>query len=288
MNNQSLKKTKKMSREIIEILIILIIAFLIRTFGYGLYQVPTGSMETTLLVGERFFADKFTVIFRELKHGDIISFNDPNYKYSDNKFKRLFQEYILGPTNITKRIIGLPGDELKGEIEDGKPVIYLKKKGETEFKRLDEPYINKYPLIPLVKEDSLEIIYRTYDPEISYNQQSYYKISREDVLRAQLVGIPIRYADTPTIDNNHNVDEFHIKLGDDEYWMMGDNRKNSYDSRFWGPLKKHLIHGKIVFRIFSIDGDYSWTLMILLEMIMHPIKFWTQEIRWGRNFQSIA
>ncbi|MDZ4123965.1 MAG: S26 family signal peptidase, partial [Hydrogenophaga sp.] len=53
-----------------EIFIILLVIFLIRTFGFGLYQVPTGSMETTMLVGERFFADKFTPLFRPIKQGD--------------------------------------------------------------------------------------------------------------------------------------------------------------------------------------------------------------------------
>jgi len=45
---------------IAEFIALLMIIFLIRTIGFGLYQVPTGSMETTMLVGERFFADKFT------------------------------------------------------------------------------------------------------------------------------------------------------------------------------------------------------------------------------------
>ena len=57
--------------------VIVPIAFFIRTIGFGLYQVPTGSMETTMLVGERFFADKLTPLFQSLKHGEIISFNSP-------------------------------------------------------------------------------------------------------------------------------------------------------------------------------------------------------------------
>ena len=60
-----------------EILALLTIVFLIRTFGFGLYQVPSGSMETTMLVGERFFADKFTYLFTAPKRGDIISMNEP-------------------------------------------------------------------------------------------------------------------------------------------------------------------------------------------------------------------
>lgn len=46
-----------------QLFILLLIAFFIRTFFYGLYQVPTGSMETTMLVGERFLAEKLSVWF---------------------------------------------------------------------------------------------------------------------------------------------------------------------------------------------------------------------------------
>src|ERR1700737_1004605 len=75
---------------------LLLIVFLIRTFGFGLYQVPTGSMETTMLVGERFFADKLTIWFTPIKRGDIISFNDPVYDYSDNYFMNMYQRYVGG------------------------------------------------------------------------------------------------------------------------------------------------------------------------------------------------
>lgn len=293
MANQS-KPKKSYTRELVETLLIIVpIAFLIRTFGYGLYQVPTGSMETTMLVGERFFADKFTVLFREIKHGDIISFNNPTFKYSDNKLKRLFQEYVWGPDNYTKRVIALPGDEIKGEMDaEGKPVIYLKKNGETEFKRLDEPYLNKYPLIPIYKEGaSRQIIFRSYDPNFSYEDQPFYRLKKSEVLRGEKLAtlfkdFSIRYPATPSFDNTgRNVDVFNVKLTDDEYWVMGDNRLNSNDSRFWGPLKKHFIHGKIVYRIFSIDSESSW---LLFDIIFHPIDFWTKMVRWGRNFQTIS
>ena len=127
-----------------EIAGLLLIVFIIRTVGFGLYQVPTGSMEPTMLVGERFFADKFTVLFRDIKRGDIISFNAPDasqcsmgFQYSDNKLVYLWQHYVYGPANWTKRVIGIPGDEVKGTIEDGHPVVYLKAKDEAEFKKLD-------------------------------------------------------------------------------------------------------------------------------------------------------
>lgn len=92
------------------IFVILPVAFLIRTFGFGLYQVPTGSMETTLLVGERFLADKLTYWFRPPKRGEIIAFNAPDasvcsqgYKYSKNPFTNWIERYIWGPSNWTKK-----------------------------------------------------------------------------------------------------------------------------------------------------------------------------------------
>src|SRR5689334_22017240 len=89
-----------------EMVVLLTVVFIIRTFGFGLYQVPTGSMETTILVGERFFADKFTPLFTSFKRGEIIAFNKPEtiYEYSKNPLMFLFQKYVYGPENLTKRI----------------------------------------------------------------------------------------------------------------------------------------------------------------------------------------
>ena len=57
----------------------------------------------------------------------------------------------------------------------------------------------------------------------------------------------MRFPHTPAFDQHgRNVDEFDIHLGPDQYWAMGDNRLGSFDSRFWGPLARKLIHGKII------------------------------------------
>jgi len=109
----------------VQITIMLLFVFIVRTMLFGLYQVPTGSMEKTMLVGERFFADKFSPIFGKLKRGDIISFNDPTYNYSDNTLVNTWQRYVWGPHNWTKRIIGLPSERVTGIIENGKPEIYI-------------------------------------------------------------------------------------------------------------------------------------------------------------------
>jgi signal peptidase I len=286
------------------IIIILSIAFLIRTFGYGLYRVPTGSMETTMLVGELFFADKFSILFNKPTHGDIISFNDPLFTYSDNKAVAMFQSYVWGPTNWTKRVIGLPGDEIKGVIENGTTVLY------RNGKKVDESYINTYPLIGVWKArpeslkntiESDAIIedlwaYKSYDPNKSYDRQPWYAIDAA-CIKCDEVGKPITRSNqnlwsTATSHDMMNgqqkfwngTDEFNIKLSENQYWVMGDNRLNSYDSRSFGPLEARHIHGKIVFRIVSMDTQASW---IILEMIQHPLKFWNS-IRWNRCLQIVS
>lgn len=303
-----------------QLVLILLAVFLIRTFFFGLYQVPTGSMETTMLVGERFFADKFTYLFSKPNRGHIISLNSPLYKYSDNTLKRLFEEYVWGPVNLTKRVIGLPGERIKGVIEDGKPVVYV------NDQKLDEPYLNKYPLIAVWKTDPTKLIsdlqqetfslmsqnqldrsqledffnnrvhqnilLKSYDPNASYENQPFYRIKESLIYRdengnpiLEMPGVPMKGSAMVLPEGTTNfwngTDEFTIELGKNQYWLMGDNRRNSGDSRVFGPVDGRLIHGRILFRIWSIDSNEDWWI---LDLIKHPIDFWSR-IRWNRFIQ---
>lgn len=306
---------------ITELVGLLLLVFLIRTFGFGLYQVPSGSMETTMLVGERFFADKFTYIFRNPKRGDILSLNDPTYSYSDNWYKRLFEEYVWGPSNWTKRVIGLPGDIVEGKIENGAPVVYL------NGVKLDEHYLNKYPIISVWKQDKDEARssaqakvsryvanrqinpttaplyveelmrssrrYESFDPNKAWNEQPFYRIN-PNLIYYNAEGKPeILYPHMPSTRHHmmhqerrgkshwDGTDEFYVELGEGEYWCMGDNRLGSSDSRVFGPFNRRLIHGRILFRIWSIDSDESWWIV---DLIKHPVDFWSR-IRLDRFFQ---
>ncbi len=272
-----------------EFIFLLSIVILIRTIGFGLYQVPTGSMETTLLAGERFFADKFTILFSAPKQGQIIAFNNPLYHYSTNPIIRFIEEYFWGPDNWTKRVIGVPGDTIKGTIEDGHPVVY------RNGQKLDEPYVNKYPLLAIYEDSSqTRRIPISFDPEKPLNQQPFYRIMPGNIIHASpnvmsllLPGTPL----SPRPDRVHregnnywnNGDEFYIELGPSQYWVMGDNRLGSDDSRFWGPLDGKHIHGKILFRIWSVDSR-AW--LWLFDLISHPIDFWSR-VRWNRFLQIV-
>lgn len=309
-----------------ELVVLILVVFSIRTFVFGLYQVPTGSMETTMLVGERFFADKFTYLFRLPRYKEIIAFNDPTYKYSTNSLVRLWEEYVWGPANWTKRVIGMPGQTVEGKVEDGKPALYV------DGNKLDEPYLNKYPLIHVypqnpdtlivqLKKQAEETIlarrlpvselknwityqmycsgsWKSYNPDRPFDKQPFYDIDPSRIIRdkegeAELKwpGTPLEKRDycgtSPTFKKAKNswngTDEFYVELGPDQYWVMGDNREGSHDSRFFGPIPKRLIHGKIVFRIWSNDSAEGWWIF---DLIRHPIKFW-QHMRWSRFFQIV-
>ncbi len=267
------------------LIVIVPLAFLIRTWGYGLYRVPSGSMETTMLVGEMFFADKFTYSFSKPRRGDIITFNEPVFAYSDNKLKNLWQHYVWGPENWTKRLIGIPGDHIEGKIEEGKPVVYL------NGVKLDEPHINKYPLVPISLQ---RIEFRSWDTAYSLQDNPFYSLNslliKQIQRRYEEAGYTsLRVPGTPLdevqpFSRMGGSDIFDVTLGKNQYWAMGDNRLGSWDSRGWGPLNGSFIHGKIVFRIFSLDTSADW---LILDLLRHPISFW-KRFRWSRCLQTVS
>lgn len=274
------KAPKSFIGEWVEAIIVVVpIVFLIKTFIFGLYQVPTCSMEHTMLVGERFFADKMTPFFRGPKRGEIVSFNDPVYPYSKNPVVNIYQRYInWNIVSWTKRVIGVPGDHVKGVIEDGKPVVYLN--GE----KLDEPYLNDLPIMYVMVNGQPHP--RAYDPSKPYDKQPYYRFDAVDVMKAKRVmehmgQSNILYPQTPI--THGGSDEFDVHLGENQYWLMGDNRLGSWDCRGWGPLDGHMIHGRILFRIWSSDSNESWWIIDLLK---HPIDFW-KRMRWNRCLQIV-
>lgn len=289
------------------ILIVFPIAFLIRTVGFGLYVVPSGSMEHTMLVGERYFSNKLTPYFTAIERGEIVALNDPTYTYSTNSVVNWFQRYVWGPSNWTKRVIGIPGDHLKGVIEDGKPVVYLRPKGATEWQKVVIPQVNKLPLIylwtkhaPTAQDMYLGnygIDVRTFDPALPYQEQRYYRVAPHLVIHDMGNVFPdavynkelqcyLNMPDTPLVNGD---DVFDIELGNNQYWLMGDNRKGSRDSRDWGPCDGSLIHGRIQARFFSIQYTSPWSFgpfnesWVVIDLLLHPIDFWYR-IRWSRIF----
>ncbi len=100
------------------LLVAAILAILIRTFVFGPYKIPTGSMKPTFMEQDKIFVDKISYRFHEPKRGDIIVFKYP----------------VDPKKDFVKRLIGLPGDAV--EIRKGVVIV--------NGKSLTEPPFSKY------------------------------------------------------------------------------------------------------------------------------------------------
>jgi len=329
--------TKPEWRQWIEsIIIALFLAIILRNFIFGLYHVPTGSAEPNILVGDRIWGNKMAYYFGDVKHDDRVIFDNPEFVYdSSNPIKLFWQKYVgfpipllgleAGPDNWVKHVIGVPGDVIEGRIEDGKTVVY------RNGVKLEEPYVNPYPLIRLRKTVgfvpfehigplSIPMFLRkiekdvnyTYDPSKPFDNQPFYTISEEEIVRDSNGDIMLAQPYSPTYRITRDVeqrkslediqalmpsssgddylvytiDKFGpITVPDGKYWLMGDNRKGSYDSRSWGFLDKSRIHGRASFIIYSIDSEEPFWLF---DFIKHPIEFLTKHIRYNRFFKRLT
>lgn len=276
------------------------LVFVLRTFVFGLYHVPTGSAEPTILVGDRIFGNKMCYYVGKINRGDCVIFDSPEFVYDkSSSINHFWQKYIgfgipllglgNGPENWVKRVIAVPGDTIEGRVEDGKAAIYI------NGQKMDETsYVNPYPLIGLAKTTGFfpvnlplsflskqtRYVYYTYDPSKSFKDQPFYHMTKKEVIRG-FDGQPLlRVPYSPGEEDVFGP----IRVPEGKYWVMGDSRKNSRDSRFWGFLDESLIHGRASFVIYSVDSEEP---LWLFELIKHPVDFWTKYLRWNRFFKKI-
>lgn len=290
--------------------VVLAIVFVLRNFVFGVYHVPTSSAETTLLVGDRVWGNKLVYLYEDPKPGDIVMFEDPTFTYTEqNVFRRMWQKYVgidipglklpKGPHHMAKRVIAVPGDVIEGKIEDGRPVVYL------NGKKLNEPYVNRYPLLALKKRvgfidsemigsvkvpDFLrvknKVVLYAYDPKKDFEEQPFYYIDYRGVLYDRKQGYMKTYkAGVPaTSKTGKPIDVFGpLIIPKDKYWVMGDNRRNSVDSREWGPVDRKKITGRATFIIWSLDSEEP---LWLFEFIKNPFRF-AANLRWTRFFKKV-
>lgn len=291
-----------------------IILFLINKFLCSVYYVPSGSAEPHLLVGDRVLGNKLAYYFDTIKRNDYVIFDNPLFSYDQLSWVNyLWQKHVgiglaplglqAGPPTMVKRVIAVPGDSIEGRIEKGKAVIYL------NGKRLDEPYCNRYPLVKVRKQvgffSSKKLgpvtipnflqkkflkNYYSFDPKKLCTNQPWYHLYDDELVRNKKTGaLRIRKKALLTcVDNNGKkklLDKFGpIIVPPGKYWVMGDNRLNSEDSRWWGLLDEKLIRGRMSFVIYSIDTQEA---LWIFELIKHPVDFWGKKVRWARFFSSI-
>jgi signal peptidase I len=235
-------------REYFESLVVTaIMALFGMTFVVQAVKVPTGSMQNTITIGDHLLVNKF--IFapgsgslpflpqREIRRGDIVVFKypgNPIEPWRDTPNDPGNKQYI---TNYVKRVIGLPGDriELRGTsvIVNGQP---LPERVITAINHPNDPTTpGNEELAPLTTEANPppqgEGSYT-----VAYSPGS--RLGDEDT------NLPVY-----KLFNGQRT----IVVPPDSYFMMGDNRDNSFDSRYWGFVPRDLIIGRALFVYWSYD-----------------------------------
>ncbi len=226
----------------------LLIALLIRSLFIQPFYIPSSSMESSLLVGDRLFVTKYSygysrhsfpfsppifddrVFFSEPKRGDVIVFKTP----ADNR------------TDYIKRLIGLPGDKIL--FVDGDIYINSTEVLKTIIKKNDELYCGPFKIFVNAFEEKLP------------NGKIYVSSYRNDI-------------------NSQNTSEFIVPK--DHYFFLGDNRDCSKDSRFLsevGYVHKNNLVGKAQFLFFSSDPR--------IGSIFNFTK-WDKSLRIKRFFKKI-
>ncbi|HXE59035.1 MAG TPA: signal peptidase I [Gemmatimonadales bacterium] len=206
----------------------------LRTFLIEAFRIPSGSMENTLLVGDFLFVNK-ALYGAEVP---LVGARLPAVREPRLGDVLVFDSKTERGLKVVKRLVGMPGDTL--EMKEG--MLY------RNGKPVHEPYVIHTD--PAKSEDPL--------------QRS---VMREWQLR-YLVG-----RDTATY-NPDLQDWGPLVVPPDSFFMMGDNRDNSFDSRYWGFLSRRSVRGRPLLVYFSYDPD-SWKPLPILTAV-----------RWGRIFTT--
>jgi signal peptidase I len=206
------------------VVLALAIALLIKAFLVQAFYIPSASMEPTLERGDRVLVNKLSYRFGEPGRGDVVVFRDP---YPDPCVSRNGEPVPAGcRRSIARRafnwfaeVFGLPTGETKDFI---KRIVALP--GETVQIRDGHVYVCDEPRCrPLNRDGKVED-------------------GRE-------LTFPSSKDKGPQLDHD-NVDAFEVPK--DQYWVMGDNRVNSQDSRTFKGVRKSLIVGKAFVLVWPV------------------------------------
>ena len=208
-------------REYLELVLVcvLFIVFL-RTFVFQQSDIPSGSMEDTVVIGDYVIVNRFSYApvsfawergllpIRGVRRGDVVVFKHPP-----------------GPErDFIKRVVGLPGESV--EFRDG--LLHI------DGARIEEPYLNP--------------LYRA----------------------------PGRFGP--------------VRVPDGHYFLAGDHRNRSSDSRVWGPVSADLVKGRAFMVLFSTDGGSAPadpTGKVTFVSVLRKAYDLVFHARWDRAFRFI-
>ena len=206
----------------------LLIALVFRTFLYHPFNIPSGSMEPTLLIGDYLFVSKFSYGYSRYSFPIDLSFIDGRIweGVPERGDIVVFRPPHDPGTDYIKRVIGFPGEKI--QVKDG--ALYIN--GEA---------VKREPAGEWQGEDRFGTGIRQYRETLP-NGVSY---------------MTLDMGDRPEADNTR---VYEVPPG--HYFFMGDNRDNSQDSRFldgpvgFVPAENLVGRAEIIF--FSVDGAPAW------------------------------
>ncbi len=233
------------------LIVVLIAVVSVRTFVAEATVIPTGSMESTILIGDHVFLNKLLYgpeipytswrlpVLRQIHRGDIVAFH-----------------YPVNPSQMfVKRVIAMGGDVIK----------IVNKQVYVNGERLSEPYAQfdpgaNMPLIvnfpPSLQEIPTLPAWEGLDPNWAHVMPKYIK-----------------------------PDGLHVPEG--YFFAMGDNRDNSDDSRFWGFVPVQSVVGEPLFVYWSYDAPTrDWvadSLTARLQFDASIVKNFLKRTRWSRT-----
>jgi len=225
----------------------LVIAIFVVTFIVQAFQIPSESMEKTLLIGDYLLVDKLhfgqdslwdkVIPYRLVRRGDIVVFHYP----------------VDPSVHFVKRVVGIPGDKLR----------LIDRQVYVNGAPLNEPYVHYFR------------------PHDSY---------RDEFPRLDLAVMPSVSGTWWTQMQKLFVDN-QLIVPEGYYFVMGDNRDDSLDSRYWGFVPRENIVGRPLLIYWSIQTPdprgAQLTASDKLNRFLYALSHILQMTRWNRTFRLV-
>ncbi len=241
---------------------VLVVGLFVLTFLAQNYLIPSGSMENTLLIGDHLVVDRITLMpsaswmpligYREPRRGDIVVFIKPVYQPGiDATDADGNPQY----TPLVKRLIGVPGDHI--HLRNGIVIV----------NGVAQPVGFAQPTTPNNFNEFLDNF-----PEVPPSEAS-------------------GATETWAVNFSSYIRDGDLVVPPGMYFMMGDNRHNSLDSRYWGFVPRANIIGRPLFNYWSFkaaSGQLEQTgLSHQLAWFGHVLVHFLQDTRWNRTLHVV-